>query len=820
MLNITINDTISFELERNTLAIEAFEALRCFTVSVHDNAPEPLVFAYAGPNGEILVRGSQDWKSLLENLVDNNVRLTIVGMENTSNSTDSEDESYEIISSTIGVESVSDVEEQMDTSPKKTAVNIEDEEEESDRMAIEDAVVEEPVENEPVVEEQPKQTANVSEESTNTEEAPKPMRGCELVRDFVKTVGKEDLQNMIAVTYSLVQEGCDLGDAIRSAVDTSEAAAAHPLMERVLPLVDTYAAKFTPWIGPLINLDLSIITQIVEPLMLCVQRTVDQGLDECELNLASVCSPEVIARLQRILPNGTERVYQVNPMAGPEECLRQAQENIEQDFNVTDVHRGITCDVCEMSPVRGNRWKCTVRSDYDLCDACEAKDTTGYPMIKIKANVGTERIRMPGLRELGQENKRKCGFGGRGRGRRGRCGGRWGGRGRGRGRGRRNGNCPFSQMKKHFREQMEKNGGNCPFSEMKKHFCEQMQKNSNQVNPEQQALHCCPQGHPLIKFHNDFPSMTCDVCSGHASTGDLMYGCRLCNFDKCPGCFGAAEEAEETDDMNITDTLREEKPKRKKCGRGSCHYKQRKKMCKEMKKMWKQYHTQQQEQKPPAPKPTKPYSAEVVDHLDLAEESVQNAGEMVLKTWKVMNNGTDTWGEDTIASFVKGSANLVVDSFAVASVGSLAPGDVAYIRVMFQVPTTPGRYFVTYRLFTPEQGKFGEKLRTTIIVEEEQEIVRTVEEEVVNQPKPAAVAPEYVEQEEEEEEESIESAVEVVEEEVQEEEPFQFQAALDQLWAIGFGSYLPEDELKAILVVVEGDVQSAVDMVLTTINDQ
>merc|ERR1712025_92541 len=126
-----------------------------------------------------------------------------------------------------------------------------------------------------------------------------------------------------------------------------------------------------------------------------------------------------------------------------------------------------------------------------------------------------------------------------------------------------------------------------------------------------------------------------------------------------------------------------------------------------------------------------------------------------------------------------------VDNFAVANVGSLAPGDVAYIRVMFQVPTTPGKYFVTYRLFTPAQGKFGEKLRTTIIVKEQEEEVEEEEEEVQG-----------------------------------EEEPFQFQAALDQLWAIGFGSYLPEDELKAILVVVEGNVQSAVDMVLATINDQ
>lgn len=47
------------------------------------------------------------------------------------------------------------------------------------------------------------------------------------------------------------------------------------------------------------------------------------------------------------------------------------------------VHRGITCDECHMSPIRGIRYKCTVRDDYDLCESCEAKQVQPYPMVKI-----------------------------------------------------------------------------------------------------------------------------------------------------------------------------------------------------------------------------------------------------------------------------------------------------------------------------------------------------------------------------------------------------------------------------------------------------
>lgn len=34
-------------------------------------------------------------------------------------------------------------------------------------------------------------------------------------------------------------------------------------------------------------------------------------------------------------------------------------------------HIGVTCDHCKMSPIRGVRYKCSVCSDFDMCQICE-----------------------------------------------------------------------------------------------------------------------------------------------------------------------------------------------------------------------------------------------------------------------------------------------------------------------------------------------------------------------------------------------------------------------------------------------------------------
>lgn len=50
------------------------------------------------------------------------------------------------------------------------------------------------------------------------------------------------------------------------------------------------------------------------------------------------------------------------------------------------VHTGIVCDGCEISPIVGTRYKCAVRSDFDLCEACEAVagPDSPFPFLKIR----------------------------------------------------------------------------------------------------------------------------------------------------------------------------------------------------------------------------------------------------------------------------------------------------------------------------------------------------------------------------------------------------------------------------------------------------
>merc|ERR1711976_1115150 len=48
------------------------------------------------------------------------------------------------------------------------------------------------------------------------------------------------------------------------------------------------------------------------------------------------------------------------------------------------VHYGVTCDGCDKKPITGNRYKCVVCDDYDLCETCEAAGKhPGHNKMKI-----------------------------------------------------------------------------------------------------------------------------------------------------------------------------------------------------------------------------------------------------------------------------------------------------------------------------------------------------------------------------------------------------------------------------------------------------
>ena len=49
----------------------------------------------------------------------------------------------------------------------------------------------------------------------------------------------------------------------------------------------------------------------------------------------------------------------------------------EGDYNISAVkttHYGIVCKKCNMNPIKGYRYKCSVCKDYNLCERCEEKN--------------------------------------------------------------------------------------------------------------------------------------------------------------------------------------------------------------------------------------------------------------------------------------------------------------------------------------------------------------------------------------------------------------------------------------------------------------
>jgi len=49
-------------------------------------------------------------------------------------------------------------------------------------------------------------------------------------------------------------------------------------------------------------------------------------------------------------------------------------------------HEGVTCDMCNTSPIVGIRYKCTVCDNYDMCQTCESygQHPSEHPLIKMR----------------------------------------------------------------------------------------------------------------------------------------------------------------------------------------------------------------------------------------------------------------------------------------------------------------------------------------------------------------------------------------------------------------------------------------------------
>lgn len=720
MMSITIshrNQKISLELEQNVPAREAFEALSAFSISAFENLPEVLVFSYAGPSGEIFQLQDPQGWKVFIDMVGGINDVEFKIMNDVS--TDSEDESFEIIDgATIGVESASESSSEGEL-PELSV----------DSQASEDQKVEpEPIHN------STKTGGNIKPKPVARETEGKPKSMKQQFALFLKDVGTEDLQNIAVVLHSLLVDGHDIPTAIRLALETSDVATAHSFSPTIISMTSMFAPMVQQWVPMIVQFDVQHVVAMIPQIIESVSRAVE-GEQDVELDIRNAFPPEVIASLERLIPAGEERVFTCVPGA-PFSVIDEARESVEAEFG--PVHANVTCDGCGQEGIIGTRYKCTVCPDFDLCENCEPEHDRSHPMIKINQPLAPTQSKA-GLWEFMKA------AGGRGRG--GRCGGRgFGGhfrrggchqgrgfRGRGRrGRGRchgfkKNGNCFKNKMKKCF-EKMNQDGcfdgfqDNPCFDKMKKHF------ESNFSEPE--------------------PSAPTD------------------------------ERA-----SNLKSEIQTIKKEAKQCRKELKEKKREKKQkIKELKKVKKEAKNVYKAEKKEAKKVAKTrFASEVVAHLDLEETSTQVGGTFVLKTWKVKNTGTATWSEDTLANFKKGAADVVTPDSMTVLVGSVAPGEVTYVRAMFSVPQKAGKYKVVYRLNAPDAGKFGAPMKTVIIVE------GAPEPELIAEPEPV-----------------FEPSAPV------EEDTFQFQEQLVTLQNMGF----EEEQSKSVLIATGGNVESAFELLL------
>merc|ERR1719384_374074 len=447
------------------------------------------------------------------------------------------------------------------------------------------------------------------------------------------------------------------------------------------------------------------------------------------------------------MPNGVEREFECNP-SRPFSVIDDAREAVEEEFG--PVHHGVVCDACGMAPIVGVRYKCAVRPDYDLCAACEPNHPVDHPLIKMK--VPAERMRIPGIWEFVQG----MGMGGRGGGRRhgghhgfggrrhggGRCGG---GRRRGFfGRGRRCGGNPEENANEE-QEQEQQRGPHCPFGNgfgfmrkmhkhMRRHMHEEMEKAKKEGKQHPNPCELMKNMHKHMQRH--FEEEMKHEEQEKAQEKDVVVE------PSAPPC--EEEENKKETDLDQRRQLKEKictlKQEAKKCRQElKMKKKEQKRAKKELKKAKKMVKKQNKQRR---------FASEVVAHLDTEEEVTVAPGVMMLKTWKVKNTGTADWSEETVAAFVKGREEVVTADSRVVHVGAVSPGEVAYIRAMFQAPEKPCKSKIVFRLNAPESGKFGAPMKSFIRVEapeEEEDEKKQAEVPTVEQKE------ETVEEEEEEE---------------------------------------------------------------------
>lgn len=99
----------------------------------------------------------------------------------------------------------------------------------------------------------------------------------------------------------------------------------------------------------------------------------------------------------------------------------------------------------------------------------------------------------------------------------------------------------------------------------------------------------------------------------------------------------------------------------------------------------------------PSNKPKPEYNLKFLEHGNIQQKSTYLPGQVLLKTWKVLNNGEKAWNDCELI-FVKGNSELLMAETTRFPVPPTEPECEATITAMINTPTTPGRYKAVFRM--------------------------------------------------------------------------------------------------------------------------
>jgi hypothetical protein len=107
-------------------------------------------------------------------------------------------------------------------------------------------------------------------------------------------------------------------------------------------------------------------------------------------------------------------------------------------------------------------------------------------------------------------------------------------------------------------------------------------------------------------------------------------------------------------------------------------------------------------------------SAYVAD-INIPDGTPMTANQEFVKTWKIKNTGTCTWGDGY--SVVFSSTGVKMDGKAVALGVVVSPGQEVEVSVNFKAPSKIGEYVSTWVMSNPQGYTFGQPFYLKIVVQ-------------------------------------------------------------------------------------------------------